>query len=595
MKKLLLTTLGLAAGMGAFAQSIVTTTPSDKNAVLEELTGKTCQYCPDGHKIADQLKDNNPGRVVVLNIHTGSYAQGTPNYRTTWGDYVGGLFSVSGYPTGAVNRTDFGSGVYHSRGSWATNAANILAQASPVNVGGAAVIDLDTRELTLDVEAYYTSAGPGSSNRMHVVITQNNIFGPQTAGSTYYPAMVTPSGDYTHNKMVRHTLTPNAGDVISTVTASTLYTNSYSYTVPAQINNIPVNLADLSVAVYVSESSTTGKIITGDYASLTFNTSTALAATNAAATMDATLGAVCGTTVDATMQITNMGSTPLTTATIEYTVNSGTPGSYQHTFSPALATGQYEDVVIPSIPGLTPGGVSSNVDLEITLLNGGANPGTNVSNGHSVSTAATIGAGTTSGVVNVTTDRYGSETTWELYNETTSSTVASGGPWANLSANGTTVQTPVNVTLVDGDCYRFIIEDSYGDGICCSYGNGSYEFKINSTVVSSGGNFGSEAGEKFVFDLTVGMDEVISENGVTIFPNPTNEISTISFNLTQSSLVNMEVFNSMGSLVFTNGTETMNAGSQKVIFDGSELPNGIYFVNLTIGDQLITKKVSLLK
>ena len=94
---------------------------------------------------------------------------------------------------------------------------------------------------------------------------------------------------------------------------------------------------------------------------------------------------------------------------------------------------------------------------------------------------------------------------------------------------------------------------------------------------------------------SVGIDEEVTENSISIFPNPTNSISTISFTLSEAASVKMEVYNTMGSMVYSNGTETMNAGNQKVIFDGSELPNGIYFVNLTIGDQLITKKVSLLK
>ncbi|HSG53521.1 MAG TPA: endonuclease, partial [Rheinheimera sp.] len=42
--------------------------------------------------------------------------------------------------------------------------------------------------------------------------------------------------------------------------------------------------------------------------------------------------------------------------------------------------------------------------------------------------------------------------------------------------------------LSDGD-YSFTISDSYGDGICCSYGNGSYSLTINGAEVFSGGNF----------------------------------------------------------------------------------------------------------
>jgi hypothetical protein len=157
------------------------------------------------------------------------------------------------------------------------------------------------------------------------------------------------------------------------------------------------------------------------------------------------------------------------------------------------------------------------------------------------------------------------------------------------------VQNPVNFSVVDGDCYRFQINDSYGDGICCSYGSGSYTVKIGSTVISSGGSFSSVDGDKFVVDLNVSVEDLVNENSISIYPNPTKESSTISFNLNESSQVTMEVYNTMGSMVFTNGTEVMSPGNQKLIFNGSELPSGMYFVNLTVGDQVITKKISLLK
>merc|ERR1712137_40682 len=42
--------------------------------------------------------------------------------------------------------------------------------------------------------------------------------------------------------------------------------------------------------------------------------------------------------------------------------------------------------------------------------------------------------------------------------------------------------------------YEFTIEDSYGDGICCSYGEGSYVVKYEGVVEAEGGEFtGSEA------------------------------------------------------------------------------------------------------
>lgn len=89
----------------------------------------------------------------------------------------------------------------------------------------------------------------------------------------------------------------------------------------------------------------------------------------------------------------------------------------------------------------------------------------------------------------IITDDYGNETTWEV---TSGSTVLySGGPYSN---NSTEV---ISLCLPDG-CYDFTIFDSYGDGICCAYGNGSYQVTDDAgQVLISGGQFGSQETQQF--------------------------------------------------------------------------------------------------
>merc|ERR1711884_542543 len=45
--------------------------------------------------------------------------------------------------------------------------------------------------------------------------------------------------------------------------------------------------------------------------------------------------------------------------------------------------------------------------------------------------------------------------------------------------------------------YKFTITDAYGDGICCSYGNGGYSVKVDDKQVASGGQFGSSETKTF--------------------------------------------------------------------------------------------------
>lgn len=90
--------------------------------------------------------------------------------------------------------------------------------------------------------------------------------------------------------------------------------------------------------------------------------------------------------------------------------------------------------------------------------------------------------------VDITTDNYPGETTWTLVNSCDSSEVLSGGPYT--SADTLYSQTTPQC-LPDDAKYVFTINDSYGDGICCSYGSGGYVVKQDDAQALSGGEFGS--------------------------------------------------------------------------------------------------------
>lgn len=145
-------------------------------------------------------------------------------------------------------------------------------------------------------------------------------------------------------------------------------------------------------------------------------------------------------------------------------------------------------------------------------------------------------------------DNYPGETTWGL-TDGSGGTIASGGPY---SAAGATVTE--TFCLAD-DCYDFTINDSYGDGICCAYGNGSYTLAdASSNVLASGGSFASTETQNFCVgntgtcptldfdDYTItaygnGQDNgtaTTQNNGLTIVLS-NNAWKDISFNYTVTS------------------------------------------------------------
>jgi hypothetical protein len=259
MKRRLLTlALLLPAFVGLVAQNLVSTELQNKNVVLEEYTGIHCTYCPDGHRIAQGIADAHPGKVVLINIHQGSFASpysGEPDYRTPFGDALAQQAGVNSYPSGTVNRHLFsGSITSMSRGSWSGAADQIMAMPSPVNIGFESSFNETTRVLTVNVELYYTSASAIPSNFINVALLQNNILGPQTGGGM--------GNNYVHKHMLRHLLTGQWGDEVTTTTQGSLVTRTYTYTVPAAYTNIPCLLENCDVAVFVTQSHQ--EILNGD-------------------------------------------------------------------------------------------------------------------------------------------------------------------------------------------------------------------------------------------------------------------------------------------------------------------------------------------
>ncbi len=95
-------------------------------------------------------------------------------------------------------------------------------------------------------------------------------------------------------------------------------------------------------------------------------------------------------------------------------------------------------------------------------------------------------------------DNFGPETTWEL--QSASGTVAyEGGPFLKKKAGETKRDT---FCLQDG-CYDLIIYDEDGDGICCDYGEGSYQLlDMEGNVLAEGGSFEEEEETSFCLPYT---------------------------------------------------------------------------------------------
>jgi len=86
-------------------------------------------------------------------------------------------------------------------------------------------------------------------------------------------------------------------------------------------------------------------------------------------------------------------------------------------------------------------------------------------------------------VVELLTDNYPGETSWEVLID--GDVVLSGGPYSEA---GALIQDTLCFAGSDEPCIQFEIFDSYGDGICCGYGQGYYSVSLDGQVMASGEN-----------------------------------------------------------------------------------------------------------
>ena len=242
----------------AKSQTLVSTDTLPKNVVLEKFGGIRCGFCPAADEKAHDMILEYPNRMVVINIHQGSFAvpEGDePDYRTIWGDALADLAGVYGYPMGTLNRHLFDGDEQTAMtiGYWDVRAQQIMEEMSPVNVGIQSTYDSLARELTIHVELFYTATSPYTMNYLNVALIQSHIIGPQLGGS---------ANNYDHMYLLRDLITGQWGDTINPTVAGTFFQKDYVYQVPEAVNDVPVVVEDCQIAVFVSE--TQNEIYTGD-------------------------------------------------------------------------------------------------------------------------------------------------------------------------------------------------------------------------------------------------------------------------------------------------------------------------------------------
>lgn len=87
------------------------------------------------------------------------------------------------------------------------------------------------------------------------------------------------------------------------------------------------------------------------------------------------------------------------------------------------------------------------------------------------------------------------------------------------------------------------------------------------------------------------VEELASQFAVNAYPNPFNGSTEIAFELKNESSVSVKITDVTGREVLNLGTQNYTAGAHKVAINGADLNAGIYNYTITIGNNVITKRI----
>ena len=139
-------------------------------------------------------------------------------------------------------------------------------------------------------------------------------------------------------------------------------------------------------------------------------------------------------------------------------------------------------------------------------------------------------------------------------------------------------------------CYDFIIYDAYGDGICCGFGDGSYELvdQWGFQYVVGDGQFTDDITHNFCL-INTGIEDNGSEM-FSLFPNPTDGILNVRFSSNIKNAVVVSIYDAVGALVLS---EKATAIGQTMQFDLCDTAPGMYMIEMITGDNRSVQRIML--
>ena len=550
MKKLITTIFALIIGLSfSFSQQI------QRDKVLVEIgTGTWCQYCPGSAMGADDLVANGHDVVIIENHNGDSYTNTASNARNSY-------YNISGYPT-----TLFDGGSAYVGGSNTTslypqylqryNQKITVPTSFSMEVEGTSsgFVDFNVN-VTIEMVDSYT----GSDIRLHCAITESDIQETWQGQS--------------HLNFVQRMMVPDHNGIPLDFSSGNIIEHNYSFVIDPSW--LPENC---EFVIFLQEHGTKEVLNATKRDLMEFENIN---------DYDASLAEVsnipeksCTGSFTPVISLRNNGNEDLTSLSFYYQVNDGSMSTYDWTGNIEFL-GQ-ETVELPII-SFDP--VEENY-LKIYSGNPNGNPDQYPLNDTILQYIPE--ADITPSQVNLflRCDDNPEETTWKLM-DSDGSVVYEGGPYTNP---GHTITE--DFELVDLSCYQFYVYDAGGNGMN-SPGFFALLYGSNNYIIQGMDDFGATLGTDFSTDNATGLDDLLVNSDIKVYPNPISDYTNISITIQEAKHIRINIYNLLGETVYQSDEGILGSGEQLIKIDGTGFENGVYMVQILIDDQVITRKVTV--
>ncbi|MDG5492991.1 T9SS type A sorting domain-containing protein [Psychroserpens sp. SPM9] len=178
-------------------------------------------------------------------------------------------------------------------------------------------------------------------------------------------------------------------------------------------------------------------------------------------------------------------------------------------------------------------------------------------------------------VLTLTTDDWANETSWELKDSNDSVLYAS----PTYTSDDDFQTFTYNFTVSTNECYTFEIADSYGDGICCFSGTGSYTLTtLEGNPIASGGDY-SFGEVTYMSNAVLSVEDYFTDTNISVYPNPTKNTLNIQVSNSNDLPDSYTIYNVLGQHIMSK--TIINESDLSI--ETKNFSEGVYYIKLEKG------------